>query len=101
MECHLAHSKQAIKAACILHNVCESLKDTVEQRWESEARALDALYAQPTRTTQEASQRGHHVLLTQLKLPIPAHASAAVRRESELKRCLVQGPAFSLQLVNA
>ncbi|XP_077531229.1 uncharacterized protein LOC144143334 [Haemaphysalis longicornis] len=61
MECRLAHSKQAIKAACILHNVCESLKDSVEQRWESEARALDALYAQPTRTTQAASQRGHQV----------------------------------------
>ncbi|KAH9371117.1 hypothetical protein HPB48_012478 [Haemaphysalis longicornis] len=41
MESRLAHVKQGMKAACILHNGCQSLKDSVASWWESEARAVD------------------------------------------------------------
>lgn len=41
MECTLTNAKLAIMASCILHNVCEDLRDTAEQ-WEQEASAFDA-----------------------------------------------------------
>lgn len=60
MECKLPNAKRAIKAACILHNICEDLGDTVEQQWEQEARAIDTL-CQPTHSTGVCGQRGPEV----------------------------------------
>ncbi|XP_049516618.1 uncharacterized protein LOC125942471 [Dermacentor silvarum] len=60
MECKLKKAKLAIRAACVLHNICEAMKDSVELQWESEARALD-MYAQPSRNTAECSGGGQEV----------------------------------------
>ncbi|XP_077485790.1 uncharacterized protein LOC144096777 [Amblyomma americanum] len=60
MECRLNKAKLAIRAACVHHNICEAMKDSVEPQWESEARALD-LYAQPSRNTGECSGGGQEV----------------------------------------
>ncbi|KAH9378364.1 hypothetical protein HPB48_010654 [Haemaphysalis longicornis] len=60
MECKLPNAKRAIKAGCILHNICEDLGDTVEQQWEKEARAIDTL-CQPTHSTGMCGQRGPEV----------------------------------------
>ncbi|XP_064479093.1 uncharacterized protein LOC135392307 [Ornithodoros turicata] len=61
MECRLPTAKRAIRAACILHNVCEALKDNVEHEWEREARMVDAKYGQPSHSTSVSTDRGHEV----------------------------------------
>ncbi|XP_075559184.1 uncharacterized protein LOC142590668 [Dermacentor variabilis] len=61
MECTLPNAKHAIRASCILHNICEGLRDTVEQQWENEATAFDALYEQPSHTTTASTATGHEV----------------------------------------
>lgn len=60
MECKLPNAKRAIKAACILHNICEDLGDHVEQQWEQEARAIDTL-CQPIHNTGVCGGRGPEV----------------------------------------
>lgn len=55
------NTKRAIKAACILHNICEDLGDAVEQQWEQEARAIDRL-CQPTHSTRVDSEAQKFVL---------------------------------------
>lgn len=57
MECTLKTAKQAIRAACVLHNVCETLKDPVEQQWEQELQDFNAQYPLPTHSTQVDSGR--------------------------------------------
>lgn len=61
MECHLQSAKRAIRAACVLHNICEEFRDKVEQQWEHEARELDSFYAQPARNTDVCNGRGEEV----------------------------------------
>lgn len=58
MECTLASAKLAVRASCILHNVCEAFRDSAEQQWEQEASAFDALYEQPSHTTTASSGEG-------------------------------------------
>ncbi|KAH9363025.1 hypothetical protein HPB48_014193 [Haemaphysalis longicornis] len=60
MELKLPDAKRAIKGACILHNTCEDLGETVEQQWEQEARVVDTL-CQPTHNTGVCGQRGPEV----------------------------------------
>lgn len=61
MECKLPTAKRAIRAACVLHNICEALNDPVEQQWMQEAHEFDALYAQPVHSTDTASGHGREV----------------------------------------
>ncbi|CAN8016086.1 unnamed protein product, partial [Ixodes persulcatus] len=61
MECQLPNAKRAIRAACMLHDICEEFRDKVEQQWEHEARELDALYAQPSHNTDVCNGRGQEV----------------------------------------
>ncbi|CAN7948745.1 unnamed protein product, partial [Ixodes pacificus] len=61
MECQLPNAKRAIRAACILHNICEEFRDKVEQQWEHEARELDDLCAQPSHNTDVFNGRGQGV----------------------------------------
>ncbi|XP_064487325.1 uncharacterized protein LOC135399499 [Ornithodoros turicata] len=51
MECNTTLAKRSIRTACTLHNICETLSDTVEVQWEQDAHALDMVYAQPSRGT--------------------------------------------------
>ncbi|KAH9382856.1 hypothetical protein HPB48_023418 [Haemaphysalis longicornis] len=60
MECKLPNAKRAIKAACILQNICEDLGDTFEQQCEQDARAIDPL-CQATHSTGVCGQRGPEV----------------------------------------
>lgn len=61
MECKLANAQQAIKTACILHNICKSLRDAVEQHWEQDAQTFQALYKQPFHTTTVSTGQGEEV----------------------------------------
>ncbi|XP_049271307.1 uncharacterized protein LOC119391642 [Rhipicephalus sanguineus] len=61
MECKLANARQAIKTACILHNICESFRDAVEQHWEQDAQTFQALYEQPFHTTTVSTGQGEEV----------------------------------------
>ncbi|XP_049273736.1 uncharacterized protein LOC125759317 [Rhipicephalus sanguineus] len=58
MDCHLPNSKRAIRAACVLHNICENFRDCVEQPWEQEAQQLATLYVQPSHNTQAGTDEG-------------------------------------------
>ncbi|XP_049522640.1 putative nuclease HARBI1 [Dermacentor silvarum] len=57
-ECRLPNSRKAIRACCILHNICEEFRDNVEQPWEQEAQQLAALYVQPFHNTQAHTEVG-------------------------------------------
>ncbi|XP_077497472.1 uncharacterized protein LOC144108065 [Amblyomma americanum] len=61
MECKLPTAMRAIKAACVLHNICEALNDPIEQQWVQEVHEFDSLYAQPVHNTTEASSHGNEV----------------------------------------
>ncbi|KAH6935475.1 hypothetical protein HPB50_006175 [Hyalomma asiaticum] len=61
MECTLKTAKQAIRAACVLHNICETFKDPVEQQWEQEVQDFNAQYPQPAHSTQVDSGDGRRV----------------------------------------
>ncbi|XP_064475393.1 uncharacterized protein LOC135389258 [Ornithodoros turicata] len=41
LECTLPNAKQAIRAACILHNICEDLRDNIENQWEQDLHQHD------------------------------------------------------------
>lgn len=60
MPVRLKKAKLAIRAACVLRNICEAMKDNVELQWESEARALDS-YTQLSWNTEECSAGGQEV----------------------------------------
>lgn len=51
VECHLPNTKHAIKAACILHNICGDFRDCVGLPWEQEAQQLATPYVQPFHNT--------------------------------------------------
>ncbi|XP_077507342.1 uncharacterized protein LOC144116734 [Amblyomma americanum] len=51
MECKLRTAKQAIRAACTMHNLCEASKDPIEGQWEQELYEFNALYQQPSHAT--------------------------------------------------
>lgn len=51
MESELDTSVLAIKACCVLNNVCEDFRDDVDPRWEEAVAVHNAMYKQPDRTT--------------------------------------------------
>lgn len=51
MESELDTSVLAIKACCVLNNVCEDFRDGVDPRWEEAVAVHNAMYKQPDRTT--------------------------------------------------
>ncbi|XP_064468466.1 uncharacterized protein LOC135379146 [Ornithodoros turicata] len=61
MECRIPTAKRAIRAACTLNNICEALKDSVEQQWLQEAQIVDGHYGQPSHNTDVCSSRGDQV----------------------------------------
>ncbi|XP_064461857.1 uncharacterized protein LOC135372063, partial [Ornithodoros turicata] len=61
MECRIPTAKRAIRAACTLNNICEALKDSVEQQWLQEAQIVDGQYGQPSHNTDVCSSRGDQV----------------------------------------
>ncbi|XP_070385468.1 uncharacterized protein [Dermacentor albipictus] len=60
-ECKLPNAKQAIRAACVLHNICETFRDPVDPQWEQDVPAFDELFPQPSRSTTQSSGTGHSV----------------------------------------
>lgn len=61
MECKIKTAKQAIRAACVLHNICETLKDPVEYQWEQELHDFNTQYPQPAHSTDVSSGDGERV----------------------------------------
>ncbi|KAL1480501.1 hypothetical protein MTO96_050975 [Rhipicephalus appendiculatus] len=61
MECKIKTAKQAIRAACVLHNICETLKDPVEHQWEQELHDFNMQYPQPAHSTDVSSGDGERV----------------------------------------
>nr|XP_054920544.1 uncharacterized protein LOC129381572 [Dermacentor andersoni] len=61
LECKLPNAKQAIRAACVLHNICETFRDPVDPQWEQDVPAFDELFPQPSRSTTQSSETGHSV----------------------------------------
>lgn len=57
MECKLPTAKRAIRAACVLHNICEALNDPVEQQWMQEADEFDSLYPQPVQAQTQPTDK--------------------------------------------
>ncbi|KAH7940647.1 hypothetical protein HPB49_002746 [Dermacentor silvarum] len=60
MECKLPNAKQAVRTSCILH-ICESFKDTVEQHWEQNVQAFQAVYQQPSHNTSVSTAQAQEV----------------------------------------
>ncbi|KAH7982751.1 hypothetical protein HPB52_006932 [Rhipicephalus sanguineus] len=55
IECKIKTAKQAIRAACLLHNICETLKDPVEYQWEQELHDFNTQYPQPAHSSTDVS----------------------------------------------
>ncbi|KAH7945967.1 hypothetical protein HPB49_018282 [Dermacentor silvarum] len=67
MECKLRTAKQAIRSACVLHNICEALKDPIEQQWEQELHDFNQHYPQPVHSTETVSGEGREVMVALAK----------------------------------
>ncbi|CAN7985568.1 unnamed protein product [Ixodes hexagonus] len=61
MECTISTATLAIRASCVLHNICEDFGETIDQQWEEEAALYDTVYVQPASTTDAQDESGRAV----------------------------------------
>ncbi|KAK8773284.1 hypothetical protein V5799_012181 [Amblyomma americanum] len=61
MQCQLLNAKQAIRASCTLHNICEAFRDNVEEQWVQDVHNYNVLYEQPSHNTDACTAEGQDV----------------------------------------
>ncbi|XP_070386644.1 uncharacterized protein [Dermacentor albipictus] len=52
MECSVGNARLAIRACCVLNNICEHFNDSVHPQWLSEVQQSNATFPQPSRRTE-------------------------------------------------
>ncbi|XP_077514083.1 uncharacterized protein LOC144124951 [Amblyomma americanum] len=61
IECKPSNAKQATKASCTLHNICEAFRDNVDEEWVEDMHTFNALYQQPSHNSDACTGDGQDV----------------------------------------
>lgn len=61
MECDLSTATLAIRACCVLHNICEEFRESLDHQWEEEAAVFNTVFRQPTHASEVHSGNGRAV----------------------------------------